>query len=64
MSFLSAIQTCFVKYATFHGRARRSEYWFFVLFIMLIGVAEGVLDGLIIGASHTAESLKVFSGIS
>jgi len=64
MSFLSAIQTCFVKYATFQGRARRSEYWFFVLFIMLIGVAEGVLDGLIIGASHTAESLKVFSGIS
>ena len=26
------------KYAVFSGRARRSEYWFFVLFSFLIGV--------------------------
>ncbi|MGA7202002.1 MAG: DUF805 domain-containing protein, partial [Candidatus Cybelea sp.] len=27
------------KYAVFTGRARRSEYWFFVLFSCLIGIA-------------------------
>ena len=28
MGFIEAIKTCFGKYATFEGRARRSEYWF------------------------------------
>lgn len=27
-----AIKTCFKKYATFSGRASRSEYWYFALF--------------------------------
>ena len=27
------------KYAVFTGRSRRSEYWFFMLFVCLIGVA-------------------------
>jgi len=27
------------KYAVFTGRSRRSEYWFFILFTCLIGVA-------------------------
>ena len=31
MDFLTAVKTCFSKYATFTGRARRSEYWWFAL---------------------------------
>ena len=31
MTFTEAIRTCFQKYATFSGRARRSEFWWFVL---------------------------------
>lgn len=31
MSFIEAIKTCFAKYATFKGRARRSEFWWFYL---------------------------------
>jgi uncharacterized membrane protein YhaH (DUF805 family) len=27
MSFGTAVKTCFSKYATFSGRARRPEYW-------------------------------------
>ena len=34
------------KYAVFYGRARRAEYWFFVLFNILISIALGVVDGL------------------
>lgn len=44
----NAISTCFKKYATFTGRATRSEYWFFVLFTLIvqllanaIGIAAG-----------------------
>ena len=35
------------KYADFNGRARRSEYWYFVLFNFLISTAVGVVTGLI-----------------
>ena len=32
------------KYAVFEGRARRKEYWFFVLFNILISIALGIVD--------------------
>ncbi|MBO5815262.1 MAG: DUF805 domain-containing protein [Bacteroidales bacterium] len=35
------------KYADFNGRARRSEYWYFVLFNFLISMAVGLVAGLI-----------------
>ena len=35
MSFGEASKSVFSKYATFSGRARRSEYWYFVLFNVL-----------------------------
>lgn len=31
MGFVEAVKTCFSKYATFSGRARRSEFWWFYL---------------------------------
>jgi uncharacterized membrane protein YhaH (DUF805 family) len=37
MGFLEAIKTCFSKYATFSGRARRSEFWWFVLLNFILG---------------------------
>lgn len=36
MSFIEAVKACFSKYATFTGRARRSEFWYFNLFYSLI----------------------------
>ena len=35
MTMGEAIRSCFTKYATFRGRARRSEYWYFNIFYML-----------------------------
>lgn len=37
MTFGNAIKTCLSKYATFEGRASRSEYWYFWLFSVLLG---------------------------
>ena len=31
MSFIESVQSVFSHYATFQGRARRSEYWYFFL---------------------------------
>ena len=38
MSFGEAIKSVFSKYATFSGRARRSEFWYFYLFILIVSV--------------------------
>jgi uncharacterized membrane protein YhaH (DUF805 family) len=43
MSFGAAIASYFSKYATFSGRARRSEFWFAVLFTTLVSVAIGII---------------------
>jgi len=43
MSFGAAISSFFTKYATFSGRARRSEFWFVVLFTTLVSVAISIV---------------------
>ena len=35
------------KYATFSGRARRKEYWMFVLFNIIFSIVATILDGVI-----------------
>jgi uncharacterized membrane protein YhaH (DUF805 family) len=47
MSFADAISTCLSKYATFTGRARRSEYWYFALGSVLVSVIASVLDAVL-----------------
>jgi uncharacterized membrane protein YhaH (DUF805 family) len=48
------------KYATFSGRARRAEYWWFTLFSFLLTFALAILDAVIFGA----DSIGVFSIIA
>jgi len=42
MDFVTAVKTCLTKYATFAGRARRSEYWYFTLFNTIVSIALDV----------------------
>lgn len=39
-----AISACFSKYATFSGRATRSEFWYFELFYILLIIASTFVD--------------------
>ena len=43
LGFCDAVKICFQKYCTFTGRARRSEYWSFFLFSMLVSIIPGTL---------------------
>ena len=45
MSFQKSIEICFAKYGTFQGKATRSEYWWFFLFLILMGAVLGFVDG-------------------
>ena len=44
MNFGQAVQSAFRQYAGFSGRARRSEYWFFFLFNLLLSIVVGIID--------------------
>ena len=47
MTFIDAIGTCFAKYANFNGCASRSEFWWWVLFTLVVTlVFERVSHGL------------------
>ncbi len=39
MGPVQAVRTCFTKYADFRGAATRPEYWWFVLFNVVVSVA-------------------------
>lgn len=47
MDFVPAVKAALNKFATFSGRASRSEYWWFYLFTYLISVTGSVLTGLL-----------------
>ncbi len=56
MGFGEAIKHNFTHYADFSGRAQRSQYWWWVLFVVIVGVVTNILDsllGLRLGASTT-----------
>ena len=56
MNLKEAVTSVFTKYATFNGRARRSEYWYFVLFNFVVSAVLGVLANAI-GVASTLSNL-------
>ena len=46
---------CLKKYAVFSGRARRREFWMFLLFNVLIAMGVGFVFGLIAVMTKTPE---------
>jgi len=47
MGFGQSISTCFSKYAVFAGRARRSEFWWWIVFVMIVQVVANIIDSII-----------------
>ncbi|MGI6231912.1 MAG: DUF805 domain-containing protein [Prevotella sp.] len=47
LSFTEAIKSVFSKYATFSGRARRSEYWWYAMFCFVLGAATAFIDRIL-----------------
>ena len=60
MSMMEAVKNVFQNYATFSGRARRSEYWYFCLFNLLVSLGISVLVG--IGTAVGGEKLGTVIG--
>ena len=47
MNFTQAVTTCFQKYATFSGRATRSEFWWFALFTVVASIVASMFGELV-----------------
>ncbi|MBZ4212277.1 MAG: DUF805 domain-containing protein [Rhodoferax sp.] len=43
------MKVCFAKYADFSGRASRSEYWWFMLFLLLASLATSMISPILSG---------------
>ncbi|MFC5067650.1 DUF805 domain-containing protein [Flaviflagellibacter deserti] len=57
MGFGDAIRAVLSKYATFSGRALRSEYWWWTLFLILLQIATSVVDAVIFGVDEGSVQL-------
>lgn len=53
---------CWKKYVDFSGRARRTEYWMFVLFNALAAFAIAIVDNLL-GLCGALGGLYCFPGL-
>ncbi len=66
MTFTESIRTCARdKYITISGRAPRSEFWWFILFIWLGNIVLSIVDGMFFGGLHygTMHATTGFGGM-
>ena len=49
MGALDYFKLALSRYAEFDGRSRRSEYWYFALFVTIIGMVWGFVVGILAG---------------
>ena len=49
MTFAESVRTCFGKYVDFNGVASRSEFWWFILFLVIVGVVLNYISPTIGG---------------
>lgn len=65
MSFTDSIYACITKYVTFSGRASRSEFWWFFLFVILLVAVCSVIDQQVFGPGEDPEDpTQVFALIA
>ena len=53
MGFKEAISYCFRRYVGFSGRAARSEYWYWTLFVTLLVIVTLLIDLTVFGFNTT-----------
>lgn len=61
MNMFQAVSACFSQYATFSGRARRAEYWWFFLFNLLIATILAAMSETVSGLFSLATLLPALA---
>ena len=64
MCFGDSITNCLTNnYVGFSGRASRSEYWFWVLFTMIVSLVAGIMDGFIFGSEFGTGTISNIAAV-
>lgn len=58
MSFKQSISSGFRRYFDFRTRSSRSEYWWWTLFAILVGIAAIILDEVLFGGAAVLDTIS------
>ena len=61
MNFVQAISSVFRNYVGFSGRAPRSEYWYWVLFTIVVSICLSILDQAVFPDMGARPLASIFS---
>jgi len=65
MTFIGAIQAGFRNYFNFRGKASRREFWYWILFTVLLGVVVGTIESIIWPApQQTADWMQEIQNVA
>ena len=56
MGFTESVKICFTKYSDFSGRASRSEFWYFTLFLVIYTIIIGLTVGVVLEIRYPGTS--------
>jgi uncharacterized membrane protein YhaH (DUF805 family) len=59
--FVQSVVSAFSKYVTFSGRASRTEYWFFALFLFIVGIVTALIDMTVLSDIEWSPLNTIFS---
>ena len=62
MNLISAIKTVFSKYTDFGGRACRSEFWYWLLGVVLLSIVLRIIEGAVLAPALGFEAFAPESG--
>lgn len=57
MTFVESIKSVLTNYAGFTGRASRSEFWWFIIFTMMVSAALSIIQNMAMAASASANGV-------
>lgn len=60
MTLVEAVRSCFRNYIRFSGRAPRSEFWKFFLFVVVFNVAAIAINSLLFGPELIRQTFTIF----
>ncbi len=63
MTFVDSIKTCTSKWVTFSGRASRSEFWWFNLFVVIVQIVWQAIFGGAIGTIAEGGGSSIVMGV-
>lgn len=61
MTFVDSVKSVFVKFKKFKGTATRREYWFFVLFTVLLGIVLSTVESIIWPPVETGDLIEAIN---